>query len=153
MSLIKLKILNFFSSIMRLLKKDIDFWVRLLKNIIFKIMSTRLFAVNLIFDQVIICKNSIWIKYFTSESLLLTWYNCLFTLSKVVASLLTSIKIRLLIYHDIKLLDLNDVELISASVKLESLVSADVKLLSCNSVITDVELESLICNELSSFII
>ncbi len=149
-----MRILNFFSSIIKLLKKDINFWIRLLKNIVFKIISTRLSVINLIFDQMIICKNSTQIKHSASESLFLTWYNCSFTLSKAVASLLTSIRIKSLIYHDIKSLNLNSVELISASIRLESLVSADVKLLSCNSIIIDIKLELLIYNKLlTSFII
>src|SRR6266487_6378844 len=110
-------------------------------------MSIRLSAVNLIFDQVITCKDSTQIKYFASESLSLTQHSCLFTLSAaVVASLLTSIRIRSLICHDIELLDLNNVELISASIRLELLVSTDVKSLSCNSIIADIRLELLICN-------
>src|SRR6266487_4418107 len=124
--------------------------MRLLKNTVFKIMSTRLSAVNLIFDQVIICKDSTQIKHSASESLSLTQHNCLSALSKAVTSLLTSIRIRLLICHSIELLDLNDVKLISVSIKLESLVSADIKLLSCNSIIADIKLESLICNESST---
>src|SRR6266487_3534946 len=112
--------------------------MRLLKDIVFKIMSMRLSAINLIFDQVIICKNSTQIKHFASELLFLTQHNCLLILSKAVTSLLTSIRIRLLICHSIKLLNLNNVELISADIKLESLVSADIKLLSYNSIIADI---------------
>ena len=127
--------------------------MRLLKDTVFKIMSMRLSAVNLIFDQVIVCKDSIQIKYFTSELLSLTQYNCSSALSKAVASLLTSIRIRSLIYYNIKLLDLNSVELISADIKLELLVSADAESLSCNSIIADIKLKLLICNKSSSFII
>ena len=147
-----MRILNFFLLTMRLLKENIDFWIRLLKeDAVFKIISMRLSAVNLIFNQVIICKNSTWIKYSASELLSLTQHNCLSALSiAVVASLLTSIKIKLLIYHNVKLLDLNDVELISADVRLESLVSADVKSLSCNSIVAGIRLESLICNKSST---
>ena len=71
-------------------------------------------------------------------------------LSEAVASLLTSVEIRSLICHSIKLLDLNNVKLISADVELELLVSADIKLLSHNSIIADVRLKLLICNELST---
>src|SRR5437764_320854 len=102
-------------------------------------MSMRLFTINLIFDQVIACKDNTQIKHFISESLSLTQHSCSSALSiAVVTSLLTSIRIRLLIYHDIELLDLNSIELILADIELELLVSVDVKLLSYNSIIVDV---------------
>jgi len=118
-SLIKLRILDLFfttlmkkseDSVLKLIRisEDIIFSLRLiiflkLRSFVF-LYDSRLSAVNLIFDQVIICNDSTQIKSSVSESAFFTWqlYCLLILISITVASFLTSIDIKLLICSDIE---------------------------------------------------
>src|SRR6266487_4052887 len=107
MSLIKLRILDLFFTILRSFDSDL---LRILDFVFLKSRSfvslydSRSSAVNLIFDQVIVCNDSTQIKSSVSESASLTWQlYCLPALiSTTVVSLLTSIDIKSLICSDIE---------------------------------------------------
>ena len=137
MFLIKLKIAVFFLLKLRLLyvvdslaemsesmifwlmkmPENIIFWLRLLRVFLY---DMRLSAVNLIFNWVITCNDSTWIKSSVSESMLLIWqlYYLSALISTAVASLLTRI--------DIKSLICQNVDLFSTKIELELLFCVDV---------------------------
>ena len=93
------KLRNSVSRLMRMLE-DTIFWSKLLVFL----YDSKLSAVNLIFDQVIICNDSTQIKFFVSEFMSLIWqlYYLFALINAAVASLLTSIDIKLSICHSIK---------------------------------------------------
>ena len=98
--LLKLRLLYSINSLMKMFE-NIVFWLKLVKVFLY---DMKLFAVNLIFNQVVACNNKIWIKLLTSESvfLILQLY-CSSVSSTAIASLLIRVDIKSLICQNVNL--------------------------------------------------